>query len=217
MSLRRLAVTVGATVVIVVLPMTPAPGCSVVEPVPIVDAISEASGVYQQETVARAPGFLLFWSESTASVVSRHWGEAPPNAGVQYEGGEWKWSNPFTVNSCEGLVDDNGHLLTPDRAVGTLGYGLATELDHRDAPWVILASGGQTGDLSSEELSALESALGPAVDVDHSTWTLIQATALVWWRTVVSWGLMVLAALWLARRYRRNAAEQRERMVNRAG
>jgi hypothetical protein len=217
MSLRRLGVTVAAAVGIVVLPMTPALGCSVIEPAPFVDVIVDAEGVYRQETVARAPGFLLFWSESTASVVSRYWGEPPSNTGVQYEGGEWKWSNPFTVDSCEGLLDDDGHILTPDRAVGTLGYGVASESDHRDAPWAILASGGRTGDLSSEELSVLQSVLGPPVTVDHSTWTLIQATALVWWRTVLAYALVILLVVWIGRRYRRNAAEQRERVLRQAG
>lgn len=204
---------------IVVLPMTAAHACSVAEPLPLVDAIEadEAPGVYQQKTVARAPGFFLFWSGSTASVVSRYWGEPPPNTGIQYEGGEWKWSNPFVVDSCEGLLDDDGHILTPDGPVGTVGYGLASESDHRDAPGPYLGDGAQTGELTSDETVILESAFGPLVGVDHSTWTLIQATALVWWRTVVSWGLIILAALWLARRYRRNAAEKRERMVNRAG
>jgi len=218
MGPRRLAAVVVGVASIVVLPMTAAHGCSVAG-LPLVDAIEadKAPGVYQQETVARAPGFFLFWSASTASVVSRYWGEPPPNTGIQYEGGDWKWSNPFVVDSCEGLLDDDDHIITPDGAVGTVGYGLASESDHRDAPWPHRGDRARTGELSSDETAIFESAFGSAVGVDHSTWTLIQATALVWWRTALSYGVLVLIAFWMARRYRRNAAEERERMVNRAG
>jgi hypothetical protein len=92
-----------------------------------------------------------------------------------------------------------------------VGYGLVPATDHRNAPFVLLADETQTGDLSSKELSALQSAFGKAVTVDHSAWDLIQATTLVWWRTALSYGLLAMVAVWIARRYRRNAADERDR------
>lgn len=174
-------------------------------------------GVYEQETIARAPSVLIRGAAS-ASVVIRYWGEPPANLGLQLEGG-----GPFPFlgflggDSCNGLLDSKGNILYNDGRIGTVGYGAAyapapevgpnnspeeqasagTVPWHRSAPSLILETGGVAGPLSDNELAALEAAYGAPHAVEVSPDMRIQARVAAWAPTVIALVLFV-GSMWLA-------------------
>ena len=229
MGFHKSVSLITAVSVLAVLGVLPALACSITGQPSLLYGLeeglwAEGSGVYEQETVAWAPSILIV-SETTASVVTRYWGEPPANVGVQYEGGNWfAFLGSFGGDSCDGLLDNDGNILYHDGRVGTIGYGIApppapevgpgsgpeeqaaagTVPWHRSAPSLELESGGLAGSLSAEELAALEAVYGSPQEVDVSTMTRVQASIAVW-RTSLFTVVIVFLGLWFTvRRIRVN-------------
>ena len=172
--------------------------------------------------MAWAPSILIV-GETTASVVTRYWGEPPANVGVQYEGGGWfAFLSSLGGDSCAGLLDSDGDILYHDGRVGTIGYGVApppspevgpgsgpeeqaaagTVPWHRSAPSLELETGGLTGPLSANELTALGAVYGSPQTVDVSTTTRTRASIAVWRPTLFTVSIFVLGLWFTVRRMR---------------
>lgn len=214
----RVLVTVGLVGAALTVTASAALACSLAGQPPLRMGLEQGlfdfdGGIYEQETIARAPSILIR-DAATASVVTRYWGTPPPNLGTQYKGGGWlSWMpNLLSADSCEGLLDDEGNILTPDGSIGTVGYGYApppqnatgplspeeaaaqgTVPWHRSAPSLLLDNEDIVGGLSVHEMDTLEATFGPATEVDHPISAYILATVVVWWPTVI--GLAVVAGV----------------------
>lgn len=210
--------TLGVLVSLLTVMAQPARACSIAGPPPLRSGVEfglldREGGIYEQMTISRAPSILIR-DATTVSVVTRYWGNPTGNVGLQYEGGGWfSWvKNPFVGNSCDGLVDDEGNVLTPDGRPGTLGYGFVPPPEktegpllraeaaaqgtipwHRSAPSLTLDNGSSSGPLSAAELDLLQSTFGPATQVEIPTSTYLLATIIVWYPTVL--GLALVAAV----------------------
>lgn len=231
MSVRGFrSLVVVSLALLAMLPAVSAQACSIAGQSRLQDLldldIGRIAGVYEQETVAWAPSILIR-GESTASVVTRYWGQPPANVGLQYEGEwlPWIWG---MSQSCAGLVDSDFNVIYSDGRVGTVGYGLAplpstgvgpsdspeeqaaTEVApwHRSAPAVILENGQVTGSLSDSEAEALSAAFGEPTVLDIGNTTRIQATIRVWAPVATVAGVIALVVfvLWHIQR-RRNASD----------
>lgn len=177
-----------------------------------VGLLDHGGGIYEQVTINRAPSILIR-DATTVSVETRYWGRPPANVGPQYEGGEWfSWVKSFNVyDSCDGLLDDEGNILTPGGRPGTLGYGFAPPPEsaegplspaeaaaqgtvpwHRSAPSLTLDNGSSSGPLSAAELEYLEATFGPATQVEIPASTYLRATIIVWSPTVLGIALIAL-------------------------
>lgn len=215
MIIRRLLVT-SFLLAVLAFVATPAQACTVGMPGPLAVVVEEwgwpekDGGIYEQETIARAPSILIRDS-ATASVVTRLWGRPPANVGVQYEGGEWFSfvKSFFSGNSCDGILDDQGNLIASDGQVGTVGYGpppvdnegplspeeaaaQGTVPFYRTAPILGLENGTLTGELSPGEIATLKAAYGPATVLEIPFSTRVQATIVVWWPTVLAFAVAVV-------------------------
>jgi len=226
-GLRRFVSLITVVSVLAVLGVIPALGCSITGQPALLYGLkeglwAEGSGVYEQETVAWAPSILIV-GETTASVVTRYWGEPPANVGVQYEGGGWfAFLSSLGGDSCAGLLDSDGDILYHDGRVGTIGYGVApppspevgpgsgpeeqaaagTVPWHRSAPSLELEPGGLTGPLSANELTALGAVYGSPQTVDVSTTTRTRASIAVWRPTLFTVSIFVLGLWFTVRRMR---------------
>ena len=210
--------TLGSLTAVSIVLALPAQGCSIAGPPPLRVGLEEGlfdpgGGIYEQQTVAYAPPIVIR-DAATASVVTRYWGRPPANLGLQFEGGRWfSWWPSNVRSSCEGILDDDGlHLLTPDGATGTLGYGFAPPPEdtegplspeeakaqgtvpwHRDAPSLALSDRSLHGPISEAELAILEAVYGPATVVRIKPGTSWRAALRVWWPTAL--GLVILAVV----------------------
>lgn len=238
--LTRRFLTVLFLLAVLVGVATSAQACTVGMPGSLTEVVKEGGwpeangGIYEQETIAWAPPILIR-DTATASVVTRFWGRPPANVGVQYEGGEWFsfLNSLFGIDSCDGILDEDGNLVAPNGQVGTVGYGMAPPPEntegplspeeaaaqgtipfHRSAPLLELENGSRTGKLSPSEIAALEGAYGSATVLEIPFWTRAQATFVVWWPSLLAVALVVGGVIYTVRKRKGRSRSESAAKVN---
>ena len=134
---------------------------------------SPTTGVFEIEHIAYAPNFFLR-VERSVSVVTRYWGEPPPNLDRVTHGRQWLGGYGQTCS--------NGH-----GRLGSVWYSWTHgEWDERASIWGIAFSrDAAQKTLTAQQETLLEAAFGPAVVVDHSAVTHITAWANIWWSPIL--------------------------------
>lgn len=157
------------------------------------------TGVFEVEHIAYAPNIFLR-SARSISVVTRYWGEEPPNLGRVTHGEFWLGGG----SSCGNGDFDLGAV------VYTWTNGTAENRGQFSGIKVDRDSIEQR--LTPQQEMAVTAAFGPAVDVGPSLATQVVAWAQVWWLP----GLLGAAAGWgivgpLRRHLRKHVATARRR------
>ncbi len=184
----------------------PAAACSTDRP-PTLDEIlveqevrdRQVTGVFEVEHIAFAPTFFVRTSRSV-SVVTRYWGEPPPDLGRVTHGEYWLGGG----SSCGNGNGDLGDVIY------SWSDGVAENRGQFSGINVPRESG--TSKLSAQQEAALVAAFGPAVDVGPSLLTSATAWAQIWWLpALLGLGAATFVLLPLRRHVTREVATLAER------
>lgn len=193
---RLINLTLSLLTAAIIFP-SPALACSRIQP-PTIEQLAgvadepddftndAVTGVYQVETVAIAPNMGLR-EGAAATVVTRYWGLPPTNLGIQVDGGQWLMGILFTTDCDPGPVPPPGES----------GYGFSLNGDPsryvsvQMAEGPAYAQGTMHGDLTAEQVAALDERFGPHEVVPVSAVDRAAGLAAVWWPNLL---LVVLLA-----------------------
>lgn len=143
------------------------------------------AGVYQFMTLARAP--TMGWRyATTATILTRYWGDPPDSTGIDATGGElWPLYTWYGTGAC-------GPGLQPP--VGEIGYGITRSGGsgaHRFVETWVAIGESMFGGLSPSQVEALDDAFGPSTTIEVGVLDRFQAVVAVWWANLLA--LQVLA------------------------
>ena len=207
--MRRLVVLL-TMVSLVVMVQLPAMACSGPLPLSIEQLagtsdehadfnIDEVTGVYQLETIAAVPS-MGFRNAAAATVVSRYWGEPPGETGVAVTGGDWLYDTVFT--DCEP---------DPMPPAGESAYGFGVNGDPSRfvsvqlTPGAPYAEGTIHGDLTTDQVAALDKAYGPHTTIPISVGNRVHGVATVWYPNLLIVGALAGIISLAIRRIRKRA------------
>ncbi len=150
-------------------------------------------GVFEYRHVSWTP-FLGFRGERSVSIVTRYWGRAPENTGLEIHGVNWLlWGSTCSDGSA---------------SVGTVGYGMV-EADGPSFRSVELIAG--EGDLNRVRLTLLEDRFGTPVETPVPITARAAAWFLVLWQPLLVLGLVIAGPVWLVRRGSKRRRNQHAR------
>lgn len=169
-----MAILIGLTVVIA----GPALACSQAEAIPLAELATgrigdrAVAGVYEQRHIAAAPS-LLVRDERTVSVVTRYWGDPPPDVGPVVHGRQ-------TILYQDSCGNEAGQK-------GMVGYGwtwVGETTRERGLPWVTLGDAGTwetVGTIDAGQEALLEAAFGDPQILEVSLFDRVLSHGLLWW------------------------------------
>jgi hypothetical protein len=184
----------------------PSPACSVRMP-PTLDEIVDTrlafdnpvTGVFEIEHIAYAPNFGLRTARSV-SIVTRYWGEPPPDRGRVSHGEFWLGGGSSCGNG-------NGSL-------GEVQYSWTDGVEENRGQFSGITTGRQSAraKITARQEAALTAAFGPPVEVPPSAVTRSVAWAQIWWLpTLLGLALGVVALFPLRRHMLTHSSTARER------
>lgn len=168
------------------------------------DARTETLGVYEITYLAKAPGMMPIIRDRSAMIVTRYWGEPPPELGVQLTAYQsWRSWTDCGIRIAEagtvtywftGMLEKDGE---EHRIEGEVN-----STDRRIDPEV-LVNIERRAPVSAAQEVALEERWGPPVVLDISLGERTNAIRMLWqWHLLT--GAMIIALIWAVRRWRRH-------------
>lgn len=169
----RLTLVLSLITAVAITSAAPAFACSVAAPPVLEDVLVSqtaldrpVTGLFEVKHIARVPGFGLRDARSV-SVVTRYWGEKPPNTGRVSHGSSWMLSS----DSC-----GNG-----DEARGTVLYSWTDGSVENRGQFSALDASTRGEPLTAGQEAEIEAVFGPAVELDVSAATRAAAWAQILW------------------------------------